>query len=104
MLRVSLPYYFSLFIYVRYTLNSHFFTAQRDTLWLMRLDVLLADVDLLPEYQTLLNHEHFFHDGNNRRTIFLTYWHGTIHHTLHGHVRDNDFVMKQWFINKSLVF
>src|SRR5215831_17479594 len=104
MLPMSLPWNFSLLIYARYTLNPHVFAAQRDTLWLMGLDALLADVDLLPQHQTFLNHKYFFHDGNNRRAIFLTDWHGTIHHTLHRHTRDCDFVVKQWFIDKGLAF
>jgi hypothetical protein len=64
---------------------------------------LLADVDLLPQHQTFLHHQHFFHDRDNRRAILLTHWHGTIYHTLHRHTRDGDFVVKQWFIDTRLV-
>src|SRR4030095_1755471 len=103
MLPVSLPWSFSLFIYARYTLNLHFFAAQRDTLWLGRLDAVLADVDLLPQQQPFLHHQHFFRDRDNRRAILLTHWHGTLHHPLHRHTRDGDFVVKQWFIDKRLV-
>src|SRR5690349_7160213 len=93
-----------LIVYTRYTLNPHFFAAQSDTLWLVRLDALLADVDLLPQHQTFLHHQYFFHNGDNRRAILLPHWHGTIYHTLHRHARDCDLVVQQWFIDESLVF
>src|SRR4029453_1204085 len=101
---MSLPWHCSLCIFARYTLNVHVFAAQRDPLWLMGLEALRADVDLLPQHPTLLHHEHFFHEGNNCRAILLTDWHGTIPPPLHRHARDGDCVLKQWFINKGLAF
>jgi hypothetical protein len=84
------------------TLHLDVFAAECHPLWLVCLDTLRADVDLLPQHPPLLDHEHFFHNGENRRAMLLPHGHGAIHDPLDWHTRDLNLLAPERLIDMHL--